>query len=176
MTDKKNKIVEQKTTKTQDKKTNIVPTKNNKMSQNNEGKLIVVIRIAGEVKVKPEVKTTLDMMRLRKKYSCVFVNGSNESNMGMLKRVRFSVAYGEIEKETLVKLIEARGKVIGDKKIKASEVSEEILKGKRLEDLGLKPFFRLHPPRGGIDSKIQYPKGVLGNNHKDINKLLTRML
>jgi hypothetical protein len=42
--------------------------------------------------------------------------------------------------------------------------------------MGIKPFFRLHPPRKGINSKIQYPKGVLGNNKEDINKLIERML
>ena len=40
----------------------------------------------------------------------------------------------------------------------------------------LKGFFRLHPPRKGINSKLQYPKGVLGDNKKDINKLIERML
>ena len=42
--------------------------------------------------------------------------------------------------------------------------------------LDLKPFFRLHPPRGGIKSKIHFPKGVLGNNKEKINDLVERML
>jgi hypothetical protein len=50
------------------------------------------------------------------------------------------------------------------------------MEGKKLADFKLKGFFRLHPPRKGIDSKLQYPKGVLGNNKKDINKLIERML
>jgi hypothetical protein len=40
----------------------------------------------------------------------------------------------------------------------------------------LKGFFRLHPPRKGIKSKLQYPKGVLGDNKESINKLIERML
>ena len=37
-------------------------------------------------------------------------------------------------------------------------------------------FFRLHPPRGGIKSKIHFPKGVLGDNKEKINDLIKRML
>ncbi len=74
----------------------------------------------------------------------------------MLKKVKFYVAYGPLSKDTHDKLVKARGKKGADGK--------------------LKPFFRLHPPRKGIKSKIQYPKGVLGNNKADINKLIERML
>jgi large subunit ribosomal protein L30 len=44
--------------------------------------------------------------------------------------------------------------------------------------LNIKPFFRLHPPRGGIDSAKHFgiKKGVLGNNKESINKLIERML
>ena len=51
-------------------------------------------------------------------------------------------------------------------------------KGKTPEHLGLKPFFRLHSPRGGINSKAHFPvrKGVLGDNKEKINELVKRML
>ncbi|KKL95423.1 hypothetical protein LCGC14_1854700, partial [marine sediment metagenome] len=42
--------------------------------------------------------------------------------------------------------------------------------------LNLKPFFRLHPPRKGIKSKLHFPKGVLGDNKEKINDLVLRML
>ena len=104
------------------------------------------------------------------------MNSDNRDTMGMLEQVKFFVAYGNIDKETLAKLINARGQKVDGKKFNAEEVAEELINGKSLSDLGFKPFFRLHPPRGGIDSKIQYPKGVLGNNKNDINKLVERML
>jgi len=48
-------------------------------------------------------------------------------------------------------------------------------RGKKV-DGELKPFFRLHPPRGGLkNSKEPFPKGVLGYN-KEINELVERML
>jgi large subunit ribosomal protein L30 len=147
-------------------------------------KLIAVIRIDGEVKVKPEIRITLDNLRLRRKYSCIIINPSNKSHMGMLTKVKYQVAFGEIEKETLVKLIDSRAEIIKDsthdkkneKKIDAEMIASSLVNGKKLIELGIKPFFRLHPPRKGIKSKINYPKGVLGNNKKDINKLLERML
>ncbi len=41
-----------------------------------------------------------------------------------------------------------------------------------------KNFFRLHPPRRGIESKKHFGvgKGVLGDNGEKINELLVRML
>jgi large subunit ribosomal protein L30 len=138
--------------------------------------LILVIRIDGEVKVKPEVRYTLDIMRLRRKYSSILIDSKNVSVMGMVSKVKYSVAYGEIERDTLVKLLNARAQKIDKKKFNAESVAEELITGKKLDELGFKPFFRLHPPRKGINSKLQYPKGVLGNNKKDINKLVERML
>ena len=169
--------MEEKIKKTKLKKeiTNMEKTEH-KISHGAE-KVIVVIRIAGEVKVKPEVRETLDRLRLRRKYSCILVHANDKSLMGMINRAKYHVAYGGIEKDTLEKLIKARGQGIDNKKFNAGDVSDEIIKGKSLSDLGLKPFFRLHPPRGGIRSKIQYANGgVLGNNKQDINKLVERML
>jgi len=119
-----------------------------------EQKMIAIIRIAGQVKVNKDIAETLYRLRLRKKYTCVVIKPTKD-NLGMLKKVKYYVAYGEIDKETYDKLVKERGKKVDGK---------------------LKPFFRLHPPRKGIKSKLQYPKGVLGDNKKDINKLIERML
>ena len=118
--------------------------------------MIAVIRISGMVKVKKPIAETLDRLKLKRKYACVLVDEKDENIMGMVKKVKDFIAYGPIDKDTEKKLIEARGK-------------------KDVEG-NLKPFFRLHPPRKGINSKLPYPKGVLGNNKEDINKLIERML
>ncbi|MBR9704596.1 50S ribosomal protein L30 [Candidatus Pacearchaeota archaeon] len=157
--------MEEKTKKTEEKKEKIVGTG-----------LLAVIRIDGMIKVKPNVNKSLDRLRLRRKYCCVLVNLKNKDLMGMVNTAKFAIAFGEIEKEMLVKLLDARGKSIDKKEFDSKKIAEGLLSGNKLTELGLKPFFRLHPPRKGIKSKLQYPKGVLGNNHKDINKLLERML
>lgn len=116
--------------------------------------MICIIRIAGEIGIDGKIKETLNRLRLRKKYSCVVFDKPNESQSGMIKKVKDFIAYGEIDDETYKKLKEARGKP-----------------GKN--------FFRLHPPRKGIDSKKHFgesSKGVLGNNKEKINDLVLRML
>jgi len=140
--------------------------------------MIAVIRIAGQVKIKKEIEETLSRLRMRRKYVCILINEKDKVKIGMLKKVRYYVAYGEIEKPILIRLIEKRGKRIDKKEIKEPEkIAEEILGGKKLKDLGLKPFFRLHPPRKGLkSSKKQFPRGVLGDHKQEINKLIERML
>jgi len=118
--------------------------------------MICVIRIKGQVGLNKDVKETLFRLRIRRKYACVVFENITNVQKGMIEKVKDFVAYGEISKETYKKLVDSRGK-------KDSE-------GK------LKPFFRLHPPRKGANTKIHYPRGILGDNGKDINKLVERML
>ncbi len=139
-------------------------------------KMICVIRIRGQVGVDKDVKETLYRLRLRKKYSCIVINPTKEQ-LGMIKKMRNFVAFGEIKKDVLEKLIEKRGQIINkEKKIEVKKVVEELEKGKKYGELNLKPFFRLHPPRKGIKSKLHFPKGVLGDNKEKINELVERML
>lgn len=140
--------------------------------------MIAVIRIKGIVGTNKKVKYSLDRIRLRKKYTCVVLNETPEI-MGVIKKIRNFVAYGKINEETLVKLLKERGRVINNSKARVEnpeKSAKDIIAGKKLEEIGIKPFFRLHPPRGGIKSKLHYPKGVLGNNGENINKLIERML
>jgi len=136
--------------------------------------MIVAIRISGLVSIPRSVQETLFRMRLRKKYTAILIEDTEE-NRKLLESVRNFIAYGEISEETAEKLIEKRGKIIGKKKIDAGAVLDKIADKKTQN---IKPFFRLHPPRGGIDSKAHYGvrKGVLGNNKEAINKLVERML
>lgn len=112
--------------------------------------MIGVIRIHGRVNLNKHVVETLDRLRLRRKYSCIVLEPTKE-NMGMIQKVRNQVAYGEISEDTLKKLNEKRKTKIEN-------------------------FFRLHPPRKGINAKLHFPKGVLGNNKEKINELIERML
>lgn len=138
--------------------------------------MICIIRIKGRVGLKKEIEETLSRLRLKRKYSCVVIN-PNKEQQGMIKKVRDFIAYGEINEKDFEKLIEARGKVTDKtKKLDSKKIFEEVKKGKRYEELNLKPFFRLHPPRKGISSKLHYPKGVLGNHKDKINELVRRML
>ena len=148
----------------------------NKNDKGAEGKLLAVIRISGMVKVKSEIAETLNRLRLKRKYACVLINSSNKNAMGMLNKVKHYVAFGEIDKSTLTKLIKERAQSEKGKEPNPETLANDLLSGKKLKDVSIKPFFRLHPPRKGIKSKLPYPKGVLGNNGAKINELIGRML
>jgi large subunit ribosomal protein L30 len=136
-----------------------------------------IIRITGKVNMRQKAEENLSRLRLRRKYACVVIDDSKKETAGRIKSARNFIAYGEIGKETLIKLIEKRGQPIEKgKKIDAKKIAEEIIKNKSMKDLEIKPFFRLHPPRKGINSRQHYPKGVLGDNKEKINELIERML
>jgi len=138
--------------------------------------MICIIRIRGNVGLKSDVIENFNRLRLKRKYACVVIKKSPE-NLGMINKVKNFVAFGEIDDETFEKLIEARGKALNKtKKVDSKKAVAEINDGASYEKVNLKPFFRLHPPRGGIETKQHYPKGVLGNHKEHINKLVERML
>ncbi len=137
----------------------------------------VIIRIAGMVNINEDVENTLSRLRLRRKYACSIIDMDNNEIKGMVKKIRSFVAYGEIDKLTLIELIKKRGHSLDKtKKIDPEKISEILLKEKKFNNTGIKPFFRLHPPRGGINSKDHFPKGVLGDHKEKINDLIRRML
>jgi large subunit ribosomal protein L30 len=138
---------------------------------------LLVIRISGMVDVPENVNSLLDNINLRRKYAAVLMQ-ENAENLKLLNKIRSFVAYGKVSSENLVKLIQLRGERTENKgKIDAETIAKNIEK-KSLREQGMKPFFRLHPPRGGIESKKHFGvgKGVLGDNKENINKLLERML
>lgn len=143
---------------------------------------ILLLRIRGMVDVRREIKKTLDMLRLRKKFVAVIVDDTKEMK-GMINRAKDYLAYQILDEKTLVLLLTKRAKLVGgkDAKIdekKISEFAKKFLDNKaELDELKIKPFFSLHPPRGGFKKGIKhaYPKGVLGNN-PGLNKLIERML
>ncbi|MEK6895712.1 MAG: uL30 family ribosomal protein [Nanoarchaeota archaeon] len=141
--------------------------------------MISIIRIRGQVGLDKKIKETLNRLRIRRKYSCVIIDENRKEIFGMLEKIRNFVAYGNIDDKTLEKLIEKRAQPIEKKKkVDVKKVLEGIKKGEKYDKLGIKPFFRLHPPRGGIDSKVHFGKGkgVLGDNKEKINELIRRML
>src|SRR3989344_8400683 len=135
--------------------------------------MILIIRISGDVDISNSVREALFRLKLRRKYSAVLVK-PNKQVLKILDMLRNHIAFGDIDRETLSELIIRRGQPIDKKKkIKSEEIISQLDK-KELLDLGLKPFFRLHPPRGGIESKKHFGvgKGVLGDNKRNINALV----
>lgn len=138
--------------------------------------MILLIRISGMVEIPNDVQETLYRMRLRQKYATILLHDTPE-NRKLIDKVRNFVAFGVANDSLIEQLLTMRGERFDKKKIDAKKVIAELPK-KDLAELGVKPFFRLHPPRKGIDSKKHFGvgKGVLGDHGDKINKLVERML
>jgi large subunit ribosomal protein L30 len=153
---------------------------------------IAIIRIAGEQGLVEKIKTTFKLLNLHKKYTCVLVPNTPQIE-GMLKVIKDHVTWGEIDKETLAQLLEKRGKLVGNKQLTNEYLQEKIkldlnkfadelfAESKQLKDVeGLKPFFRLMPPRKGFERKGTKKHfsvgGVLGYRKDKINELIQRMI
>ena len=140
------------------------------------GKLALVL-VRGVVNLSQSVKDTLNLLRLNKKNYCVVVE-NNPVNLGMIKKVKDFITWGEIDNDTFKELVSKRGEEfqarLTDRKEKYSYKSLEI-DGKKY-----KPYFRLNPPRKGFGRKgikVAFKVGGgLGNRAEKINDLIRRML
>jgi large subunit ribosomal protein L30 len=150
-----------------------------------------IIRVRGIVNVKPNIKKTLQLLNLTRVNHCVLTEES-PSAKGMLQIVKDYVTWGEIEKDTLTKLIKEKGRLEGEKPITEDYLKsatsykdiEKLVEAITLKKLkfkeipNVKPLFRLDPPRKGYESvkRAYTKKGTLGYRGKEINKLLEKML
>lgn len=149
---------------------------------------LAVILIRGIIGTSPDVKKTLELLRLKKKHSCVVLD-DNAISRGMVQRVKDYVTYGTIDEETFMKIVEKRAEIsssakAAELKVDLNKVAKEYFSGKlAMKDLdakGLKPFFRLHPPVKGYERKgIKMPfakGGVLGDRKDSMKDLILRMI
>lgn len=150
--------------------------------------MLAVVRLRGTIDVHRKISETLRLLRLHRRYNCIIIPDT-PSYRGMLQVVKDYVAFGEIDHEILALLLRTRGRLGGNRRLTDEYVKEKtgyasieefakaVIEGKaRLSDIpGLKPVFRLHPPRKGLKNiKWHYPRGDLGY-HKGIKDLLYRM-
>jgi len=139
--------------------------------------MFAVVRVRGSVNVTEGVEDTLKMLNLNSPNHCV-VTPETKEYLGMLKKVKDRITWGNISKKTLSKLLEKRSKISKEKlkemKMKNfDELSDALIKNK----LKLKLIFRLNPPIHGFKStRLPYPKGDLGFRGEKINELLERMV
>jgi len=139
--------------------------------------MFAVIRIRGSVNVNKSVEDTLKMLNLNSPNHCVVIPETKEY-LGMLRRTKDRITWGNIDKKTLSKLLEKRGRISKEKlkemKMKnLDDLSDALMKNK----LKLKLIFRLNPPIHGFKStRLPYPKGDLGFRGEKINELLERMI
>ena len=155
-----------------------------------DGKTLFVVRIRGGVDAQKTVEATLEMLRMEHNNYATILKESS-SYIGMLRKAKDFITWGEPDVETVKTLLEKRGKLTGDVKITDEALKE--LGHESIEKLanaivsgdvefsqlnGVKPFFRMHPPKKGFKRTVKRPyndHGELGYRGEAINELIKRM-
>lgn len=152
-----------------------------------ETKRIAVVRIRGRTGIPGEIADTLRMLNITRVNHCSVVK-STPSSKGMMHKVKDYITWGELDRETFQRLLKKWALLPGNKRIGEGTLKEKGFSSfdefaekffslqAELSDIGVKPVFRLHPPRKGYRHvKRQYPQGALGYRGEKINELLRRM-
>ena len=152
----------------------------------------LVIRVRSDRGVTKKIRDTMSMLNLTRVNHAVLVPKTAPYE-GMLQKANDYVTWGEVDADTIGSLIKERGRMPGDKPVTDSEIkslsehstikslSKAIASGdattKDVE--GMKPVFRLHPPRGpkgwGGIKRAYSVGGALGFRGEGIGELAVRM-
>jgi large subunit ribosomal protein L30 len=150
-----------------------------------------VVQIRSAVHMDGDIEDTLGMLNVYTVNHATFVP-ETDAYRGMITKVHDYVAHGEPSVETVALLLERRGEPLeGDTAITDDWVAEHTEYGDlgalaealvdeetTLQDEGLAPTLRLHPPRGGHEG-IKHPTvegGQLGTHStEEIDALLEAM-
>jgi large subunit ribosomal protein L30 len=152
--------------------------------------MYAIVQVRGVVKTPRVIKDTLKMLRLHHINHCVLVPDT-PAYLGMIRKVKDFVAYGEVDGEVLAEILRTRGRLTGNVRLTDEYVKEnsqfadidDLARALSREEVamaavpGLKPVMRLHPPRKGHRSiKRTYQQGgALGYYGQEINQLLHKM-
>jgi large subunit ribosomal protein L30 len=135
---------------------------------NDKNSLVAAVRIRGHVGVRVDIEETLKRLNLKRPNNCVLLRPS-AGYLGMLKKAANYIAYGEIDGDTLSKLVRRH-----------APGSADTISNGTIKDADLKKLMplRLHPPRHGFRSVRRgfSQKGSLGYMGKEINALVSRMV
>ena len=152
--------------------------------------MYAVIRIRGRTGIKRNLADTLDMLNLTR-ISHAVVIPETPSYKGMLQKAKDYITWGEISEDTFKELVSERGRLPGNKRVTDEYVKENTdydsvdalavaiyNQETTLKEVGLKPIFRLNPPRKGYEStkKPYHEGGSIGYRSEKINELLEKMI
>lgn len=153
-------------------------------------KCLAVVRVRGTSDISGEIEETLRMLHLTRNCHATLVD-DRPSYLGMLRKARNYLTWGEVSKESVKLLLEKRGRIIGNKRLAEKYAQEtgykslsnlaEAIYEVRVEYGSLpsiKPIFRLRPPKKGFKGKVKRSYaagGVTGYRGEAINELIKRM-
>jgi len=150
----------------------------------------LVVRIKGQADCPYWATTTMNLLKLDKKYRAIILP-SHDNLLGMLKKIQHYVSWVELDTELAKELIEKKARKSGYQKITAEDIKElgfassdelatALSEGKTMLSKlkPLKPWFALAPPRHGFKrstKKLYGQKGVLGKN-KELGTIVRNMI
>lgn len=159
-----------------------------KQAAQSETKALVAVRVRATIRVRGDITDTMRMLNVTRANHATIVP-ANESTLGMLRKAKDYVTWGEPTRETVLELLKDRARAPdgapAEEAVKASPfgtfegLADAILEGKAtLRDAGLVPTLRLNPPRKGYRTvKRSFAVGgSLGYRGGAINDLVARML
>ena len=152
--------------------------------------LLLVLNLHGAINSSGPVRRALEELKVVRRFSASVVPGDS-STLGMLRLCKDHVAWSPIDTDLLATLLKKRGMVSVTKVLDSASLKKmgykdhEDLAAKMVKEEmrlsaveGLRPVFRLAPPRGGFKRSIRRAfseKGLLGNNPQ-LSELVRRML
>jgi large subunit ribosomal protein L30 len=126
-----------------------------------------LVQLRGEVNINTDTQDTLEMLNLGRVNHATFVP-ETPAYEGMVAKVNDYVARGTPSQETVELLLTTRGESADGDDVDDEWVSEQteydsisalagalLAEETTLQDAGLSPTLRLHPPRGGHDGLKQ---------------------
>lgn len=139
---------------------------------------IAIVRIKGGIRLRNEIKNTLNLLNLYKRNFCTVIPNNKNYN-GMITKIKDVVTWGEINDSTLNQLFDKRGEEYKGRE----KDSKDKIKYKKFLVHGnkkLKKFFRLNNPKKGHGQKgvkeVFSKGGALGYRGEKINDLIIRMI
>lgn len=154
---------------------------------------LVAVRLRGNAGVSKDLRATLNMLRLRRRHNAVVLY-SKPDTLGMLRKVKDYITWGEADKTLLKALLAKRCRPLGTAELTAKylkekleapsieKLAEMIERGEiplaKLWAAGIPTVFHLHPPKGGFKRSLKRPiadGGELGYRGKEIASLVSKM-
>jgi large subunit ribosomal protein L30 len=156
-----------------------------------EPKCLLVVRLRGPSGTSEEIEYSLNLIRLKRSNWATLVR-NEPSQVGVLRKVAPYVTWGEPDPKVLAAVLEKRAetwnKVPREKVLEALgcrdllELATKVCNGEiDLKTLWtyFKPYFRLHPPKGGLKKSVKRlfgDRGEAGYRGPAINDLVIRMI
>ena len=153
---------------------------------------IAVVRLRGHMRLRTTIEDTMEHLQLTRVNHCVVLPETPDV-LGMVQRAKDYITWGPIQAKDVEDLIRNRGRFMGDKPMtdetvksmtkfaSIAELAKAIHEGKvrysKIE--GVKPIFRLNPPKKGLKGGTKRSvnaRGNLGNRGQEMSKLIQRMM